>query len=117
MGPRGLGHRSILADPRLELSKDLLNKYKDRQWWRPVAPIVLEEEVHKWFKDSFVSPYMLNNFKIQPDKKDVVPAILHLDETCRVQTINKTSNGLLYKAVKQFHADMRANSMQYFVKC
>lgn len=105
MGPRALGHRSILADPRQNCSKELLNIYKSRQWWRPVAPIVIESEKEKWFKESFTSPYMLNNFDIVSAKKDIVPAVLHLDGTCRIQTINDIDNGLLYSAVNQFFQD------------
>lgn len=103
IGPRALGHRSILADPRFDKSKDLLNVCKQRQWWRPVAPIVLEEYVKDWFEDSFSSPYMLNNFNIISDKKHLVPAILHMDDTCRVQTVNQDDNLLLYKCIQQFH--------------
>ena len=102
IGPRALGHRSILADPRKENSKDLLNICKQRQWWRPVAPIVLEEHVTDWFEYAFTSPYMLNNFNIVDDKKHLVPAILHMDNTCRVQTINQDDNLLLYKCVQKF---------------
>lgn len=102
IGPRALGHRSILADARNVESKTLLNQYKKRQWWRPVAPIILEEYIDDYFEDAFKSPYMLNNFKIKPGKKEVVPAILHLDDTCRIQSINKESNPRLYEAMKAF---------------
>jgi predicted NodU family carbamoyl transferase len=103
VGPRALGNRSILADPRNLRSKDLLNVYKNRQWWRPVAPIVLEEELHNWFENAFQSPYMLNNFILKQDKASLVPAIEHLDHTCRVQTVNKEDNPLLYFVIKQFY--------------
>lgn len=101
-GPRALGNRSILADPRNMESKILLNKIKQREWWRPVAPIVLEEECENWFEDSFSSKYMLNNFKIRISKKNYIPAILHLDDTSRVQTLGE-ENELLYKAIKLFY--------------
>lgn len=103
MGPRALGHRSILADPRNMESKRLLNKYKKRQWWRPVAPIVLETHLDEYFEDSFPSPYMLNNFKIRKEKRDLVPAILHLDDTCRVQSITRKQCDRLYTAMKKFY--------------
>ena len=101
IGPRALGHRSILADPRNERSKDLLNKYKQRQWWRPVAPIVLEEKVGEWFDEPFASPYMLNNFIVKEEKRGQVPAIMHLDATARIQTVSEKDSDL-YKLVTLF---------------
>lgn len=103
VGPRALGHRSILANPCKMEHKDLLNKYKDREWWRPVAPIILEEELHNWFLEAFPSEYMLNNFLINPERREVVPAILHLDDTCRVQTINKKADAILYEVIYRFY--------------
>ena len=103
IGPRALGHRSIIADPRYNKSKALLNHYKQRQWWRPVAPIVIEEECDQWFEDSFPSPYMLNNFRVRQTKKSLVPAILHIDDTARVQTVS-SADGQLYNIIKQFSA-------------
>jgi len=100
IGPRALGNRSILADPRKEESKKLLNLYKQRQWWRPVAPIVLEEYRSQWFEDSFYSPYMLHNFKA---KNDSLTTIMHLDGTCRIQSITKEDNEELYNCVQAFH--------------
>lgn len=103
IGPRALGNRSILADPRSNLAKDLLNIYKQRQWWRPVAPIIMEEYVEDWFKDSFKSPYMLNNFMVMEEKKDIVPAIMHLDNSARIQTVNRNDNSDLYSILKMFY--------------
>jgi predicted NodU family carbamoyl transferase len=102
IGPRALGNRSLLADPRVLKSKEQLNILKQRQWWRPVAPIVLEEELEEWFIDAYPSPYMLHNFQIREDKSDIVPAIVHLDGSARVQTINEHSNPLLYQLIRQF---------------
>lgn len=102
IGPRALGHRSILANPAENRSKDLLNLYKKRQWWRPVAPIILYEELNKWFEDSFESPYMLNNFVLKEDKKDIVPAIVHIDQTARVQTVHKNIDDRLYSCLKKY---------------
>ena len=101
IGPRALGHRSILADPRVLTSKNKLNKIKQREWWRPVAPIIITSECSQWFEESFPSPYMLNNFKIRKKKRKYVPSILHLDDTCRVQTISDPES-LLYKALILF---------------
>ena len=100
VGPRALGHRSILANPAKIESKNLLNIYKKREWWRPVAPIVLEEEREEWFKDSFPSAYMLNNFQIKEDKKAKVEAILHLDGSARVQTVTENDDKRIYSILK-----------------
>lgn len=102
IGPRALGHRSILANPCKIEHKDMLNQYKKREWWRPVAPIVLSEEMVQWFVDSFETEYMLNNFNIRPEKKSCVPAIIHLDGTCRVQTVGCKDDVVLYEIVKRF---------------
>lgn len=103
VGPRALGHRSILANPAKTESKDLLNKYKQREWWRPVAPIILEQERDKWFKDSFSSSYMLNNFQILDGKKDLVDAILHLDGTARAQTVSEEDDAKLFNVLKEMY--------------
>ena len=103
IGPRALGHRSILANPAKMEHKDLLNMYKQREWWRPVAPIVIEKYEKDWFVNSFPSKYMLNNFRIRPEKEKIVPAIVHLDGTCRVQTISDKQDKMLYEIVKKFY--------------
>lgn len=104
IGPRALGHRSLLGDPRYIETKDKLNKIKQRQWWRPVAPMILEDLCSEWFEDSFISPYMLNNFSIKLSKAAEVPAILHLDYTCRVQTVSK-QDSLLYDVLEYFYKE------------
>jgi predicted NodU family carbamoyl transferase len=104
IGPRALGNRSLFADPRNNKSKDELNRIKQRQWWRPVAPIILEEEISNWFENSYPSPFMLHTFKVNKDKEKYVPAILHLDKTARVQTIKSESNNqLIYRIIKGFY--------------
>lgn len=102
IGPRALGHRSLLANPCSNSSKERLNEIKQRQWWRPVAPIIMEEEIENWFYNSYESPYMLHNFQIIPEKEKIVPAILHLDNTSRVQTLKRESNPFLYDVIEQF---------------
>ncbi|GGX80219.1 carbamoyltransferase C-terminal domain-containing protein [Streptomyces minutiscleroticus] len=104
MGPRALGHRSLLGDPRSEKVKDLLNEYKQRQWWRPVAPIVLAEHAHEWFEQNRLSPYMLEAAVVRAELRDKVPAILHLDGTARHQTLTEQANPLLYRAIDAFRA-------------
>lgn len=101
-GPRALGHRSILADPRTIESKDILNIIKQREWWRPVAPIVLAEKCSDWFIDSFESKYMLNNFSIYGDMQKYIPAVSHIDGTSRVQTVIKNEN-TLYCVLEAFY--------------
>jgi predicted NodU family carbamoyl transferase len=103
VGPRALGHRSILANPSETKSKELLNYYKKREWWRPVAPIILEDELAKWFLDSFSSPYMLNNFAVKQEKKRLVKAILHLDDSARVQTITAEDDAMLFSIVSDLY--------------
>lgn len=102
IGPRALGHRSLIGDPRSMAVKNRMNEVKQRQWWRPVAPMILESECENWFVQSFPSPYMLNNFLIQPEKKNAVPAILHLDDTCRIQTVDENQK-LLYEIIRLFY--------------
>ena len=100
-GPRALGHRSILADPRDFHKREILNfVVKDREWFRPFAPVVLEEEAHNWFEPSDPSKYMLFTQKVlQPEK---IPAVTHVDGTARMQTINEEDNAPYYKLVKEF---------------
>ncbi|MFF4383538.1 carbamoyltransferase C-terminal domain-containing protein [Kitasatospora sp. NPDC001547] len=102
IGPRALGHRSILADPRSPRSKELLNDWKGRQWWRPVAPIVLEEYSGEWFEDPWPSPYMLETAYVAESKRHLVPAVLHLDDSARRQTLSAATNPLLYRAIEAF---------------
>lgn len=103
IGPRALGNRSILADPRKEESKNRLNEIKQRQWWRPVAPIVLEDDVQEWFEGACPSPYMLLTFEIRQEKLGKIPAVSHLDKSSRVQTINKEIDETgLYDVVRAF---------------
>jgi predicted NodU family carbamoyl transferase len=104
MGPRALGARSILGDPRKAETKDKLNEIKLRQWWRPVAPIVLLDQQQEWFENSYESPYMLQVLKIRPGKEELIPAIAHEDKTARAQTIDEESGQkLLLKLIKAFH--------------
>lgn len=92
-GPRALGHRSILADPRDPNMQDIINeKVKHRQWFRPFAPAVLEEHTGDYFKLDAPSPYMLLVADVLPDKLDAIPAITHVDGTARVQTVPPGDN-------------------------
>jgi carbamoyltransferase len=102
-GPRALGARSILASPIDANMQERLNEIKDREDFRPVAPVVLEEEVANWFVNGEVSPFMLFIFDVQPDKIDRIPAVRHVDGTARIQTINRSQNPLYYDLIKAFH--------------
>ena len=84
LGARALRHRSFIAAPGNLYSNNLLNKYKKRKWWRPVAPIILESYLHPLFENAYPSPFMLNNFVFRFELADNMPAILHIDNTARV---------------------------------
>ncbi len=103
-GPRALGSRSILASPIEAEMQQKLNEIKDREDFRPVAPVVLEEEVDKWFIDAGVSPFMLFVFDVRPEKAEKIPAVCHVDKTARVQTVNRQQNALYYDLLKEFQS-------------
>ncbi|MDD3896901.1 MAG: carbamoyltransferase C-terminal domain-containing protein [Candidatus Peribacteraceae bacterium] len=103
IGPRALGHRSILANPDNKKTKDYINeKVKFREMFRPLAPIVLEDQASKYFRIPKASPYMLFSPPIQKITKEVAPAVVHVDNTARLQTLNKTQNPILYEVISRF---------------
>ena len=100
-GPRALGNRSILADPRDPNIKDKVNQIKKRELFRPFAPVVLEEYADKWFDMNFTSPYMQYAVKcLQPEK---IPSVVHQDGTSRVQTVNRKQHPGLYEVLSNWH--------------
>jgi carbamoyltransferase len=102
-GPRALGNRSIIADPRDPKMKDLLNaRVKHRQSFRPFAPIVLAERASEVFEGEEDSPFMLLAKRVAPEWLNKVPAIVHVDGTARVQTIRREHNERLYLLLKEF---------------
>jgi carbamoyltransferase len=104
-GPRALGNRSIIADPRTPEMKDHLNaRVKFRQPFRPFAPIVLEERAGEIFEGDQDSPFMLLAKHVKPEWRDKIPAIVHVDGTARVQTVNRQQNERLYRLIKEFDA-------------
>jgi carbamoyltransferase len=103
-GPRALGARSILASPLSPSMQARLNEIKDREDFRPVAPVVLEEEVANWFANGSVSPFMLFVYDVLPEKADIIPAVRHVDGTARIQTINRQQHRLYYDLIKAFQA-------------
>ncbi len=103
MGPRALGNRSILADPRTMEMKDLLNaRVKFRESFRPFAPSVLEEKAGEWFETDYPSPYMILVYDVLEDQRDKVPAITHVDGTGRVQTVSREHNQRYYDLIASF---------------
>lgn len=102
-GPRALGNRSLLADPRQAGMKDILNsRVKHRQAFRPFAPIVLAERMKEIFEGDEESPFMLIAKPVRPEWRDKIPAIVHVDGTARVQTVREETNPILYRLLKQF---------------
>ncbi len=102
-GPRALGHRSILADPRQRKMTDHVNeRVKHRQPFRPFAPLVLAERAHELFEGDVVSPFMLLAFDVKPDARDLIPAVVHVDGTARVQTVRKEEEPQLHALISAF---------------
>ena len=103
-GPRALGARSILASPIHPDMQARLNEIKDREDFRPVAPVVLEEEAENWFVAARRSPFMLFVFDVRPERADRIPAVRHVDGTARIQTINREQNAPYYDLLRAFQA-------------
>jgi carbamoyltransferase len=101
-GPRALGHRSILADPRPADTRDRLNRVKGREWFRPVAPLVTAEAVADFFETDEPSPFMAFAVAVRPDQTGAIPAAVHVDGTARVQTVSAEQNGLLHRLLVEF---------------
>ncbi len=102
-GPRALGNRSILADPRRPEMREILNvKIKRREIFRPFAPSIAEEATSEYFTQSYPSPFMLMAYDVRPEKRAVIPATTHVDGTGRLQTVNERQNRLYYKLIKEF---------------
>ncbi|HEY8022493.1 MAG TPA: carbamoyltransferase C-terminal domain-containing protein, partial [Thermoanaerobaculia bacterium] len=102
-GPRALGNRSILADPRRPDMKDLLNrKIKRRESFRPFAPSILEERTGDWFTLSYPDPFMIKVYPIRPEKRAEIPAVTHVDGTGRLQTVSRRTNPRYWKLIDAF---------------
>jgi carbamoyltransferase len=103
-GPRALGHRSILADPRTMASKQRLDdEIKRREWFRPYAPSVLAEHADEYFEMLGPSPYMLLAVNTRPAVRDNVPAIVHVDGSARVQTVEREIEPLYHRLISTFY--------------
>ena len=102
-GPRALGNRSILADPRRADAKDLLNaKIKRRESFRPFAPSILREHAFEYFEVDDSVPFMEKVFPIRPEKRSIIPAVTHVDGTGRLQTVEECDNPKYYRLIKKF---------------
>lgn len=102
-GPRALGNRSILADPRRPDMRDLLNtKIKRRERFRPFAPSIVEEATGEYFEQAYPSPFMNMAYRVRPDKRDRLTATTHVDGTGRLQTVGKRQNPLYYRLIEEF---------------
>ena len=102
-GPRALGHRSILGDPRRADMKDILNlKIKRRESFRPFAPSILREAVAEWFELDGDVPFMMQVYPIRQEKRHLIPAVTHVDGTGRLQSVTSADNGRYYQLIKSF---------------
>jgi carbamoyltransferase len=104
-GPRALGNRSILFDPRVENGKDIVNVVKKREWFRPFACSVLLDHSKNWFDMHCLdeSPHMMYALDALPDVKEKIPAVVHVDNTCRVQTVTREQNKHFYELIEEFY--------------
>jgi len=103
-GPRALGNRSILVDPRRAQMKDILNeRIKKREPFRPFAPSILEEHTGEYFEQAHPSPAMLMVYQIRPERRSEIPAVTHVDGSGRLQTVSLKLNPLYYQLISDFH--------------
>jgi carbamoyltransferase len=102
-GPRALGNRSILADPRRAEMKDILNRrIKHREVFRPFAPSILEEATGEYFEKAYPSPFMALAYAVRPEKRKEIPAPTHVDGTGRLQTVSRTVNPRYWRLIREF---------------
>jgi carbamoyltransferase len=104
-GPRALGNRSIVCDPRRKDMKDMLNlKIKRRESFRPFAPSILREAVPEWFETDDDVPFMMQVYQIRREKQPLIPAVTHVDGSGRLQTVTRETNPLYYGLIEAFRA-------------
>ncbi|RJQ43501.1 MAG: carbamoyltransferase [Nitrospiraceae bacterium] len=102
-GPRALGNRSIIGDPRRSDMKNILNlKIKRRESFRPFAPSIHLDAVGEYFETSYPDPFMLKVYKIKPEKREIIPAVTHVDGTGRLQTVRKEDNPIYWQLIEEF---------------
>ena len=104
-GPRALGNRSILFDPRVKDGKDIVNEVKHREWFRPFAGTILKEAAHEWFdlRGMDATPFMMYAVNCQPGVEEKIPSIIHVDGTCRIQTVTPDENKNYYDLISEFN--------------
>jgi len=104
-GPRALGNRTVMFDPRFKDGKDFVNGVKHREYFRPFAGSILEEHAHEWFdlRGMESSPTMMYAVNCQPGVAEKIPSIIHIDGTCRIQTVNQEQNKHYYDLIKTFY--------------
>lgn len=106
-GPRALGNRSILFDPTFEDGKDYVNRVKRREYFRPFAGSILHEYAHEWFdmRGMDQSPHMMYAMNCNPGYDEKIPSIIHVDGTCRIQTVKREQNPHYYDLISEFHKE------------
>jgi len=105
-GPRALGNRSIVCDPRRADMKDILNlKIKRRESFRPFAPSILREHVREWFEQDDDVPFMMQVYPIRPEKRAAIPAVTHVDGSGRLQTVDQATNPRYWRLIDAFRAN------------
>jgi carbamoyltransferase len=101
-GPRALGHRSLLANPGRPENLERMNDIKGREQFRPIAPMVLAERAHQIFEGPLPSPYMLFTHRVHEDWKGRIPAVVHVDGTARIQTVDRREEPLVARMLEAF---------------
>jgi len=103
-GSRALGNRSLIFNPKISSNKDTVNKIKGREKFRPLACSILLDEVKNWFHMNEIeeSPFMTYSFDIKKEKKQLIPSVIHVDDTCRIQTVTKENNFNYYSIIESF---------------
>ena len=102
-GPRALGGRSILADPRdPEMNAKVNNAVKFREWWRPFAPSMLAETAGEYIESATDSPFMILTAQVRPEKRSVIPSVTHVDGSARPQTVEKDVNPVYWRLIHEF---------------
>ena len=102
-GPRALGNRSIIADPRdPEMNIKVNNAVKFREWWRPFAPSFKKEAAPEYLESAYDSPFMILTAQVRPEKREIIPSVTHVDGSARPQTVEKDINPLYYRLIEEF---------------
>jgi carbamoyltransferase len=102
-GPRALGNRSILADPRPAWMRDHINQVKAREWFRPLAPSVLAEHQADWFEFGHDLPFMIVCAQARPERRDRIPAVVHVDGSSRIQSVHADRTPLYHRLISEFY--------------